>query len=232
MSSGEVKGVRVALMLFLLVFLGACATMPASMPPQDGTPKAGEDAGYLLVSIGSRIRGKHASPFGRVTLMYNKRGLAKPEKDGYYPDEAVGWLSYVDSAFDSKSFPYVDRNKQVEVIQVPLIPGDYEISKLGMYHSTGQYELTVRSPKIFSLPFEIKAGEVTYLGEFIAESVLGKNVFGLPVYTGGLLIRSDEMQRDYRVATEVLVPPLPKLKASKADLSEEYRPLIVNERNE
>ena len=111
--------------------------------------------------------------------------------------------------------------KASEVLAIPVPAGDYEI--VG-WRVTGQAitaNVTASNRLPIKVPFQVRAGEATYVGRVNALSIYGKNIFGMQVFAGGLVIITDEFAADQgRIAD--FYPSIPKSSIRKSDVPKLY----------
>ncbi len=82
---------------------------------------------------------------------------------------------------------------------IELGPGKYAFD--GWHATQGSYtSVTPTDPKKFT--FEVKSGEVTYIGELEFNLIFGKNIFGIGVLAGAEQTIADSYDRDIKVASE------------------------------
>ena len=93
-----------------------------------------------------------------------------------------------------------DESEQGDVLIESLKPGRYEIFNADSFYSNGLSEHTSKLKNDISMPFEIKPGRATYLGEFKALAVYGHNLFGMSVPAGARYIVTDQNERDLIIA--------------------------------
>jgi hypothetical protein len=60
---------------------------------------------------------------------------------------------------------------------------------------------TISAKQDFSIPFKVIKGETTYLGQYLANPSMGKNLLGTPVVAGVYFLIADEFERDLKIAT-------------------------------
>lgn len=83
------------------------------------------------------------------------------------------------------------------VTAIALEPGEYELYAWGLYvNAFGGYGYVTPKAPPPPLGFTVKAGEVTYLGALHGETIMGRNLVGLPVVASGYPIIEDKRSRD------------------------------------
>lgn len=201
--------------LFRLLFVslfGLILTACATTIPRDYT---GADAGQLVVALGASAETKYAS----YTLMYRKKG-----------DKAQGMVRYLqDNMFfpTKRDFDDLSENGFVAVHSLPA--GDYEIYNFDVFFNGGMVQTNFGSRQDFSIPFTIKPGKATYIGDFTAVGITGNNIFGLPVRNGAYFIVSDKQGRDLPVAREKM-PSLGSVEIAVPDAAAVRNPFIQAKR--
>jgi len=93
-------------------------------------------------------------------------------------------------------FEYGSAKGSLFVARLP--PGNYEISNVRFFLNNGLSTVTFSSRKDFSVPFSVKRGMATYLGEFLTYEVKG-NAFGMSVPAGGYFVVSNKLERDLAI---------------------------------
>ena len=99
---------------------------------------------------------------------------------------------------------FVDTRRKWEgqngVIRVRELPaGDYEMTNFRLHDNTLKKVWNLK--KDFSVPFQVRAGEITYLGEFQATGVRAKALIGYYIEQPYFLV-SDQEARDIPLAVE------------------------------
>jgi hypothetical protein len=176
--------------LALVLGLAGCAS--------DGPSYAGQDAGFLVASIGAqpevnfpnykfRFRSRDHKYEGSIRLPGNFESLVGSNGD-----------------FEAST-------KWGVVTVARLAPGDYEIFN----YNIGMNGVGFFAGKDFSIPFVIKPGEATYVGEYIALTAVERTLGVMqPMPPFGFLL-SDEQERDLHVA-RARVPEIAKAPVTKA----------------
>jgi hypothetical protein len=173
--------------------------------PAQAKDYAGPDAGTLVLSISS---GAYAEDFVH-NLRYRRVGEAKG-----------GWLTFVPGTFGNTpdfetqgpdedlrvglvGLKVTAHSKEKGKVQVRhLAPGQYEIFNIREVYNNGLLQIDYNLKQDISIPFEIKAGRVTYLGEFKAIGLAGKNLFGTTVTAGIKYLVTDQSTRDLPIASQ------------------------------
>jgi hypothetical protein len=87
--------------------------------------------------------------------------------------------------------------RESDIVKVYKLPaGQYEFYDFDMFIGSpvGTTEFSAREE--YSIPFTVKPGQVTYIGEIKLIPRTGRNIFGLPIPGGGRFILSDQRSRD------------------------------------
>lgn len=77
-----------------------------------------------------------------------------------------------------------------------LPPGEYAFYNFRLYQSDGYANKNWWSAQDYSIPFEVHAGVVNYVGEIKLIPSFGTNFFGMRVHSGGYWEISDQKERD------------------------------------
>lgn len=80
-----------------------------------------------------------------------------------------------------------------------LPPGKYTFYNFRLYQSNGIYYQDWWSNEDYSIPFEVMADSVNYIGEIKLIPIMGNNFFGMKVHAGGYWEISDQKERDSKV---------------------------------
>jgi hypothetical protein len=154
--------------------LSCCAT--------DSVPYRGGDGGYLIASIGAQFDAN----FPNYKFKY--RSL-----DRTY-EGSISLPSHPERVVRGEDFKSPAKWGVVTVAR--LAPGSYEIYNydisVGVRLSRGQD---------FSIPFTVRSGEPTYLGEYLAQTGLERDMLGIASARPPLaFVISNEQQRDIGLA--------------------------------
>lgn len=83
-----------------------------------------------------------------------------------------------------------------EEIAIPVPAGDYQIEGWSMTGSGSTGPTTVVNRKPIKVPFQVKAGEATYIGSYHALAISGRNLLGFPIFAEGLILAKDDFAAD------------------------------------
>lgn len=164
-----------------LLALSACSSMNRIPTNYSGT-----DAGYVVVGVGATTQ----TDYSHYTLLFRKSGQPK-----------TGRFSY----FSTKSSPTgYKANTESGVVEVhSLPPGNYEIYNFDIAMKLGNGETHLTSKTDFSIPFTVRAGQVTYLGNYLANQITGKDVYGQPIPAGAVFVVEDREEHDLYLAAKL-----------------------------
>jgi hypothetical protein len=188
---------RIFALLSLVVLLGCAAEGPRSGVPLDFEANSGllsgnydgADAGYLIMSLAAAH--SHIA-YNSYTIRFRKtdRSVAG----------GVWWGQH--NISDQRKLDIKDRNETgiIDVRRLP--PGDYEIFNYNIYFNSPYVQNSWWSKQDFAIPFTIASGKATYVGEFMAVAVTGKNILGISVPDGAYFVLSDKSSRDVSIARQ------------------------------
>jgi len=182
--------------LVALALVGCVESGPASGPPlafdENTSPLSGKysgsDAGYLVMTLAARS-----------DTSYTAYDMAFRTKDGSARG-SVWWGQT--NMFDRRKLDIDDGQEKAIVDVRRLPPGDYEIVNFDVDLVGGVARSTWRSKKDFSIPFTIAPGRATYVGEFLAVRINGKNFFGMTVPNGAYFVLADKAEREIALAKQ------------------------------
>lgn len=153
---------RRSFLLSSLATLGGCGGV-WNLPSYDDLPP--DKSGVVIASVGGAWTG---GPRYSVSF----RPVASPT--------TVGELIFRRSWFDLDPVDIQEDSAYGTVATRRLAPGMYEIYGAMVFYGSGLGQLSYFDKRPFSFPFEILPGKATYLGEFIARPIRGKdNALGL-----------------------------------------------------
>lgn len=147
---------------------------------------AGPDAGYAMASLAADTGTEYSSH----RFLFRSR-------DGTREGEFV-WLQ--NNWFSSDKPDFTQPGKAGELTVVKLAPGEYELYSYSVFQNGYPATMTYGPRESFAIPFTVKTGQATYLGEYMAVATFGKNIFGGTVNGGPIYVVSDELTRDTAIA--------------------------------
>jgi hypothetical protein len=167
------------LVLAFTLILSACTT------PSERNQYQGADAGRVAIGIGAAAKTTYSS----YTFLFRKIG-----------DKEVNRFSYFqDNFFSAQKRDYQSQEENGVVQYLKLPPGNYEIFNFSIAFITGNVDKHFSSHNDFSIPFMIRSNETTYLGNYQANKLVGRNIFGLPLPAGAVFVVSDREENDLKL---------------------------------
>lgn len=168
--------------IIAVLLLSGCAFVSSR------TDYKGDDAGLVVLGIGA----SSDTRFDCYQLDYRNMDTKKPYRFIYFP---------LTDVYDQGT-EYKNENEAGTVEAIYLKPGKYELYQFFMTKSfLGM--LTTLSREDFSIPFEIIAGETTYLGNYQANKIVREDEFGYLVEVGGFFVVSDRMAEEIEAAKKL-----------------------------
>jgi hypothetical protein len=161
--------------LLLCCLLTGCAIGPKPVSYR------GADAGALVLSLGQAP----GTYYNSYTLLVGSKGGMDRQSISFTPSDMLGRGIH----------DYADSDTGIVEVR-NLAPGDYEIFDFQIYYNNGAVSEDWSSKTAVSLPFHIATGQATYIGNFMAVGLRGKNLLGLPVPAGAYFVVSDKGARD------------------------------------
>lgn len=168
-----------AALAFLEISLAGCATYPP--PDYDG-----DDVGYVVVGIGARTGTEYSS----YELMF--REVGKEDSDSF--------VYFQKNNFYSQGDDYATDIETGVVNVRGLAPGKYEIFNIDIFFNNGFNQTNFYLDDDISIPFTVRPGAVTYLGNFQANQLTGENIFGMPLPAGAYFVVTDRESEDINIA--------------------------------
>ncbi len=125
------------------------------------------------------------------------------------------------------SDPDYDTGYETGKVQIQhLQPGDYEVYTLAFNGSIVAASLHWYPTKPFSIPFTIKSGQATYIGNFARAPSLGTPL-AAQLDAAGYFVVSDKRERDLEIARKKL-PDLGPVAVSVTDVSQFGTPILMS----
>jgi hypothetical protein len=164
----------------MLVTLAGAANAQIFTPQYDGP-----DKGYLVISIGG-VRSAREMTFAPIVLFYRKLDGSRHGSVRY---ARLDWMNPMTQRPD-----YRDSDEAGAVVVRSLEPGSYEFhSFLG--HRPGQnYDAH------FSIPFTIRAGQITYAGDYCFVEEHGSGALEITRVKESFFVVRDRSSRDLPLA--------------------------------
>jgi hypothetical protein len=150
----------------------------------------GPDAGVLVTSLGA----KTGTVYNGYNLFYRMKNRS-PDGDG-----TIWWGQA--NILEGRKLD-IDNGGETGIVDVRrLPPGEYEIFNFRVFYNGGNVQKNFSSKQDFSIPFSIRPGRTTYIGEFIAVGVQGQNIFGFSILDGAYFTVADRRERDITIARQ------------------------------
>lgn len=205
------------LLVGLALMLAGCAT--TNRVPTD---YAGADAGQVVLGMGAA----NGTSYSSYSLMFRKRGAAAA---GEAP--STGRFTYFQSNIFYKQAPDYQAATEQGVVLVNSLPaGDYEIYNFDVFFNGGTVQKNFGSRADFSVPFTVKPGQVTYLGNYQANGLRGENFLGMALPAGAVFAVSSRMAAEMALAQAKSKAPLGEATDATPQPSRVGNPFIVSPR--
>lgn len=175
------------LMLFAAILLSACGSIP-DVRNEYQEPNAGR----VAIGIGASANTHYSS----YALNFRKIGDKEAE-----PNRFV-YFQHNEFSAQKKDYDNADENGVVQSFRLP--PGDYEIFNFDIFMNGGSVQKNFGSRKEFSIPFNVRSNETTYLGNYQANLVMGNNFFGMSIAAGAVFVVTDREKVDIELAKKRL----------------------------
>jgi len=180
------------------------------------TPTAqyeGPDAGYAVAALAADSGTEYSS----YSLLIRSRDKQR-EAD-------FVWLQV--NMFSAEKPDFSEPGKAGVVRALSLAPGDYELYSFSVFQNGYPATMTYGPKKPFEIPFSIKPGQATYLGEYLAIATYGENLFGSTVKGGPVFIVSDQAARDMKTAKD-RIPAIATVQAAIPTAAQLHPPLFAS----
>lgn len=173
------------LVSFCAAFLVGCAS--TTQMPSD---YEGADAGKVILGLGAMNGG----------AAYSSYDLRFRRIDGAQT-ESVGRFTFLPNNVFSSKKPDYQNSQETGVVLVKSLPaGKYEIFNFNIFLNMGMTQTNFSSKEPFSIPFTVKAGQVTYLGNYQANKLTAKNTFGMEIPSGAAFAISQRLMTELGIA--------------------------------
>ncbi|MFD0892463.1 hypothetical protein KBB96_13640 [Luteolibacter ambystomatis] len=83
-----------------------------------------------------------------------------------------------------------------EVLAIPMPAGQYSVTGWSLIGQRMTATVSVSNRLPMNVPFEVKAGEATYVGRVNALTIVGRSLIGIPVFGHGFVIVTDRFAED------------------------------------
>jgi hypothetical protein len=210
-NSGFGRNMRSTLFVWLLLLLSSCM---ASI----STNYTGTDVGYAVMGIGA----KSSTNYDSYKLLFRLAGEERIGLFRYLPDYP---LSLKNLFRNIKGYKTSDEAGIVEIAALPA--GQYELVN---FIVTNYIPLMVYgSPQDFSIPFEIKPGQVVYLGNYQANRIRKTNYHG-PATSGAFFNVEDRFAKDMAIAKTLLTSlPIENARDATPDVKQVNNPFLISQ---
>ena len=198
----------------LLGLTGCVSTISTS--GADSTTGTVANSGTVVVSMGSR------NPFAVLSHRLQVRDVTTG---------ASTEIIYLESNIFAPT-PRIVNTKEmnVGVLSLNFPEGEYVIHDVVTNFAGYPSGYSISGKSEFSIPFSVRRGQVTYLGQYLAHRVTGKNVFGKDVTAGIYFVVTDEQSRDIAIASTRILPTRREIVTKQiVDAAKTRSPLIRNE---
>jgi hypothetical protein len=210
---------RQCFVLLLGLLLGACSSTPTI-----SNQYPGNDRGATVVGIGAPP-GYH---YTRYSFLF--RNVGGPAATA----APVGRFEYKTNSFLSgDSLDYRSDRERGVVVTATLPPGRYEIFEFHLFFTNGMYSETFRSSSPFSIPFEVRAGETAYLGNYFALPRYGARRLGVAQRAGALFTIENRQAVEMPIASKKALGSLSTVVTSYTPSADQLAaPFITHEQRQ
>jgi hypothetical protein len=193
--------------------LSSCGHRLAVTPEKAKTIAPGE--GFILATTSNRgitRAGEKTPGRGFSDVIIQGTGPRKGEQARFALWAAPG---NEEAPISRHGFP-----SDLQVIPVPS--GSYEITGWSvMEHAPGGL-VSFRNRLPMKVPFEVKAGEATYIGRANTLTIYGKNLFGMTVPGEAIILVTDEYAKDVPKITKYF-PSISRSSIRHSDVPAQYK---------
>jgi len=153
---------------------------------------AGGDTGTLIVTLNTpTVGGAVSQAYRTYYIRLRRRDTGAEDQIRYTPH---AWRTVSPNDFASTG-------GEGTVVTKELSAGDWEVTKFMFEtHSNGIGRTRFRPLNEFSIPFTIRPGRATYIGNFQPIGLTGKNLIGMEVPGGVRFVITDKSARDVPIA--------------------------------
>lgn len=198
------KSIITLLSFVAISLLATSCTTYSSLSPE--TLKARglkPNEGLIVGSFHSRTINRDGEPVNGTLMGTEVRGknTGNNETFGIHPGQLGG---------ESKS-----------VFAIPVPAGDYEINRWAITASGFNSTITASNRLPMRVPFQVRAGEAVYVGRMNSLAIYGKNLLGMPVFADGVIVASDQYQKDSAEISKTY-PTIQRSKIRKSNVPAAY----------
>jgi len=191
--------------IMLVLFAGAASA-------QIFTPQyEGHNKGYLVISIGGP-RNAHEMTFAPIVLFYRQ---LNGDRHGSVRYARPDWMNPMTDRPDYRD------NDESGVVEVrSLEPGRYEFHSFSGHQPSQDYDAN------FSIPFTIRPGQITYVGDYKFVEVHGEGPLEIARAKESYFVVRDRARRDLAIARLKEEHPVGPVNVEIADFSSVRSPLF------
>jgi hypothetical protein len=207
-TSGFKRNMRSILFILLLTLMSSCA---ARIPMN----YSGTDVGYAVIGIGAKSSTNYDHYQFKFRLVDEKRR---------------GWFAYSPLSIKNlfrrniKGYNSADEAGIVEIAALPA--GQYELVNFTVLNYVPL--MGYGSPQDFSIPFEIRPGQVVYLGNYQANRIRKTNFHG-PARSGAFFIVEDRFAKDLAIAKTLdRLLPIENARDATPDVKRVNNPFLIS----
>jgi len=176
------------LAVFIALLLSACAGVQRI--PSD---YSGPGAGKAVIGMGA-ITGTSYSSYSLLFRRVDQRSLPADQQQ-------VGRIIFFQkNIFYAKKPDYGNQSEEGVVLVQSLPAAEYEIFNFDIFFNAGTVQKNFSSREPFSIPFTVEVGKTTYLGNYQANGIIGKNIFGISLPAGAVFAITNRAHDDLRMA--------------------------------
>ena len=176
------------LLIFIVIFTTGCATSNVN---KNYSLNKETKKGLLLASISWSDNPKGAPGYAADTsdISYKLKSKTTSYIHSLHLDPTLGLDPFKDFTHDSGT-------GSGRIVALELPEGDYEIYGWRLFQGSSDH---ISNNEPFSIPFRIKNGEASYIGELNLSIFRVKNIFSVGVFGGGTLSLTDKSERDFKL---------------------------------
>jgi hypothetical protein len=206
-NSGFGPNRRGILFILLLTLVSSCA---ARIP----TNYSGTDVGYAVIGIGAKSSTNYDNYQFKFRIVGEKR-------TGSF---AYSTMPLINLFRNIKGYKAADESGIVQIAALPT--GHYELVN---FIVTNDIPLINYGPhQDFSIPFEIKPGQVVYLGNYQANRIRKTNFHG-PARSGAFFIVEDRFAKDLAIAKTLdRLLPIENARDATPDVKRVNNPFLIS----
>ena len=174
-----------------VVGFASCTASLSGLSPETLSKRGLKPGEGLIVGRYESVcidRSRHGSP--SLVMDSFLRASATDRKDGTNIIINNGTSSGI------LDFIHVPQAQPDSCFAIPVPAGNYEIDGWLMTANGYGSTIVVRNRLPMKVPFQVRAGEATYLGKVGVVSINNKNFLGLPAFAEGVILIADQFDKD------------------------------------